>query len=256
MTNKTPAYLNDSNAGWNMLKHVFYPRRCFLCRNTIDPEEPEALKRYARVGLCPFCSTEAYRIEALAGDRAEIQACFLYEGELRKAVFDLKYNGRKQYARYFAALMLENETIKNHIRSFDVLCPVPVSKARLLKRGYNQAALIAMELARMTGVRFEELLIRKKDTRALKGLDKNERVRMLSDAFARSARFFELAGSGSAPERILIVDDIATTGTTLEKCEEALREGFSASETMNPFRNGRRPLIRSIAFCTEYEDNA
>lgn len=239
--------------------NLFYPKRCFMCRDLIDPEDNQALLRYSGMGLCPSCSAEPYRIKYASPDRAA--ACFLYEGNLRRAVFDLKYNGRKSYGRYFAALMLEDEKMRDYLRSFDVLCPVPISPQRMKSRGYNQAALLTEGLCALLDTRFEDLLVRKKDTKALKGLDKNERVRMLSGAFDCSARYLDMLNSGSIPGKILIVDDIATTGTTLEKCRQALLSPFEAGlanaggQFMDETAFMAAPEIHSLAFCTEYEDN-
>jgi ComF family protein len=103
----------------------------------------------------------------------------------------------------------------------DVLVPVPVHQNRLKKRGYNQAALLARELGRLTNIPVaEHLLIRKKDTLPQKELSERERKQNLQDAFALGERQ-EL---NLLQECVIIIDDIYTTGATLEECSRVLKQ--------------------------------
>ena len=217
-----------------------YPDQCALCGRIITEEGKE--------GLCAYCDPELFRIPWKENPGKErTRASFRYEGRLRSAISALKYKGRKSFGAIFAAWMLEDEKAADYIRGFDLLTSVPVSKKRLKNRGYNQAELIARSLSERTGVPYEELLVRVRNTKALKGMDKTERIKALQAAFAPAEGVKDrLSGhmGEKGPLRVLLIDDICTTGSTLEECAGVLEEAFPGI------------LVRGLAFASENEDYA
>ena len=139
----------------------------------------------------------------------------------RDIMSDIKYRSKRSSADLFSLLAARRFRGELSELSPDCIIPVPVHKNRLRKRGYNQAALFARDIARHTGIPFrEDLLIRSLETRAQKGLGYEGRILNLQGAF--------LADSSSCREvrSLVLVDDIYTTGSTLEACtEELLRAG-------------------------------
>ena len=100
---------------------------------------------------------------------------------------------------------------------FDVVVPVPMHRAKLRRRGYNQAELLARALAKRIGVRCETaLLTKKRDHGAQSRLARSERAANVRDAFQASPR--------AASRRILLVDDVITTGETIRACAKALAD--------------------------------
>jgi ComF family protein len=142
-------------------------------------------------------------------------AAFSHDGPLRRAIAALKYRGASRLAptlAHAAAPALN--------RLFDVsgpaaLVPVPVHRERLRTRGYNQAALIARELGRMTSHPFADVLQRTRPTTKQHRLDRAARLANLRGAFAVRA-------GASVPARVIVVDDIITTTATLESCASVL----------------------------------
>ena len=97
--------------------------------------------------------------------------------------------------------------------------PVPLYKARLKKRGYNQAALLGSAIASATGIRLDDsLLVRTKNTAPQKELDDGEREKNLLSAFT-----VKDSGTRTIPSAVLLVDDIYTTGATIEGCTTVLK---------------------------------
>ena len=137
-----------------------------------------------------------------------------FDGPVRNALHGLKY--RRDIA---LGECLANELIKYFLTlnwMVEIVVPVPLGVARLENRGYNQAALLARPLALATSLRYEPgALIRSKETLTQVGLSASRRKKNVKDAF--EAKRAIVAGTS-----VLIVDDVATSGATLEACAEAM----------------------------------
>lgn len=149
------------------------------------------------------------------------RAVFVYNKYMQKSMADFKYHGRAEYAKFYAKEMFEKygDWIKSI--SPDALIPVPVHEDRKLKRGYNQAKLIAALLGQMTGVQvIDNMLVRKKNTNPQKGLSNKERRKNLYNAFDIVKESRELYQKINC---VIIIDDIYTTGSTIEECSYILK---------------------------------
>jgi ComF family protein len=151
-----------------------------------------------------------------------IQSVFQYDGAIRQAIIQFKYHNVKALAEPLAKLMtqgLDGSSIKA-----DMLVPVPSHPQRLRERGYNQAALLAGKLSRLTSIPVDDrALVRTKNTPQQAKTDSlAQRIENMSDAFACSRH-------GLAGKRILLIDDVCTSGTTLNSCAIPLKASGAAS---------------------------
>ena len=159
-------------------------------------------------GLCPHC---AARPPAFTQARAALR----YDETAKKLILPFKYADRTEMARGLARLMRRPGALM--LTAADVLVPVPLHKARLRARRYNQAALLACELARLGGRRcVPDGLIRQKHTVALEGLNVAQRQAELAGAIVLRPGF-DVAGL-----HVLVIDDVMTSGTTAGACAHAL----------------------------------
>jgi len=219
-------------AAFQTAVQLIYPPRCTLCGATVDSD----------FGLCGPCWRDTPFISGLvcdacgvplpgeAGAQAEFcdecltharpwsrgRAALLYHENGRRLVLALKHGDRHDVIRpaakwlaRAAAPLLQPDTL---------LAPVPLHWTRMLRRRYNQSALLVQALARETGQpHCLDLLHRTKRTQSLKGLDRAARHAMLTEAIrvnpARSARIKD--------RPVLIVDDVMTSGATLSACAQA-----------------------------------
>ena len=147
----------------------------------------------------------------------EGRAVFLYDDIMRRSIYEFKYNGRREYAAYYAGEILKRFSERIEIWKPECFIPVPLHPLRQKKRGYNQAALISRELSAMTGIPTrEKLLIREKYTRAQKELNADERQNNLKNAFKLGEDDVKLKSA-------VLIDDIYTTGSTMNAAAQVLR---------------------------------
>jgi ComF family protein len=186
---------------WRSIRSLTPP----LCDRCGDPL-PSWRSISLPIALCPRCRRTPRPI-----DRA--RAIGAYDGALRAIVHALKYEGRRSLARTLGALM--------RVRGAGVLdgaacaVPVPLHGARRRQRGFNQAA----DLARHVGVPVVAALERVKATPAQTGLPAARRHRNVRDAFALTR-----AGRALAGATVVVIDDVCTTGATLDACARTLKE--------------------------------
>ena len=211
---------------------VLYPRRCPVCDGLLKKEEPLICRSCAgritflKQPLCFRCGKPLEREDReYCGDCRKVRhryergfAPFSYRGIMQKSVMRFKYGGRAEYAGFYAAAMMKYGKSMLERWKPDVLIPVPVHPARLARRGYNQAGVLAERLSELCGIPADEkAVLRTKNTRAQKELGGMERKKNL-------ARAFSLA-KGFRPEgTVLIVDDIYTTGSTIDALAALLLE--------------------------------
>lgn len=147
-----------------------------------------------------------------------------YEGTLRIVLHELKYAGRRRAAGRLAEALLEEPAARAILATSDVLVPVPLHPRRLRERGFNQAALLAGEIARRVGRKAcPDVLVRRLDTVPQAGLTAALRRRNVEGAFAVRRR------ASVAGRTVVLVDDVLTTGATASACAGRLREA-GASE--------------------------
>ncbi len=178
---------------------------------------------------CPGCDSPVLGGPAFCGACALLlepvllpDAAYHYGGPLRDGIHRLKYGGRRDLAPALAGLLSEH--LRADLRAVDCIVPMPLHASRLAERGFNQAALLAWPLAHDLGVPIvPRRLERIRPTSPQVGLDVGARRRNVRGAFR--------ARADAARPRVLLIDDVRTTGATLEAAADALREA-GASEVI------------------------
>jgi ComF family protein len=172
---------------------------------------------YAAAERCPGCLTRRR-----AFDRA--RAAVAYDDASRDLVLKLKRADRTDLAGLFALWL--SRAARDLIEDADMVVPVPLHRARLIGRRFNQAAEIARPLARRAGLAYRpDVLIRRRDTPSQGGRSASGRRRNMQAAFATPRR----AWPKVAGQRILLIDDVLTTGATAEACARVLKAAGAAA---------------------------
>lgn len=191
---------------------------CIFCNERKPAETAETIS--GKIGLCRNCSAKLSRTSySLPYHGTEhisyIMSPFEYTGIIKSPIIDFKFHNCRAYAPLFAAMMTDYLDSYNIWNDFDCIIPVPLHKNRLKERGYNQSELIASHISNYLGLPLmTDAVIRKRATKRQSMLRKAERVNNVKNAFECTRN---LSG-----ERILLFDDICTTGSTLEACASAL----------------------------------
>lgn len=149
-----------------------------------------------------------------------IIACYYHKGILREAIHGLKYNGLKELSVILGRLMVQR-LIEAKPRGYQkwIIVPVPLHRKRVEERGYNQAEFLAQEVAKNTGLKIvSNQLVRKKYTFPQVKLSDKDRQNNLIGAFD-----WKKGNDKLKRKTILLIDDVATTGSTLEECAKILK---------------------------------
>ena len=234
------------------LQDLFFPRHCVLC-DRILPMMPAG----AILSVCPTCKKglpyvkepfcmkcgkplgldqKEYCTDCLRAKHSFLggRAVFVYTGPMKESMYRFKYGGRREYADFFAkeALRIQGRWLSK-IRP-DCVIPVPLHRKKLRKRGYNQAEDFAAALAHQAHARMDPHLVRRtRNTVPMKGLSAADRRQNVKNAFSVDEKRLQRFDY----KRILIVDDIYTTGSTIDSIAKAL--------TRNPGRE-----VYFLCICT------
>ena len=178
----------------------------------------------ARLGLpLPYASGEDVQLSSMALRHppayGRARAAAQFDGVMRDLVHSLKYADRHEAVDLFGRMLCSAGT--ELLRDADLLMPVPLHRARLWKRRFNQAAILAGRVGKAVGIPVDlSALRRTRRTTSQVGLSRGDRHRNVADAFAVApAAVARIRG-----KRILLVDDVITTGSTLGGCARVLKE--------------------------------
>ena len=204
------SYLSDLSKG---LLNLIYPCVCEICKTKIQPEA-----KYN--SLCQNCLNQIRLIKpvvSLKRHNIEVWAICVYEGVAKDCIHLFKYNARLNLADPLGRLM--SDFINNELsdKRFDTIIPVPLHSIRLRERGFNQAEILAKRIAKHTNHPVcTDALKRIKPTKTQTGLSKTKRFTNLSGAF-------KITKEDSIREKkILLIDDVFTTGSTINEAAKTL----------------------------------
>ncbi len=208
----------------------FFPRWCvgcgregdFICPSCLSsqlrlmpPVCPKCGRPQASGNLCPACINWRSSIDG-------IRAPFQFAGVIREAVHQLKYNNIRALAEPLGKLL--GDYFQANPLPAEVLVPVPLHPKRLRQRGYNQSGLLARQLSELGGLPVvDDCLIRRRQTVAqAETTSVIERRNNVIDAFLCHGNKFQ-------DKMVVLIDDVSTSGATLDACARALKEGGARS---------------------------
>lgn len=143
---------------------------------------------------------------------------FKYEGIIRNKIIEYKFEDKGYLYKMFAKIILSDKKTCNFIKKYDVIIPVPISKKRKKKRGYNQSELVANELAqKLNQDIWTDIIIKKKDNKPQSELNKLERIKNVEDIYEIN-KPIEVKN-----KKVLLLDDIYTTGSTVNEIARKLK---------------------------------
>ena len=196
--------------------NLIFPNVCGFC-NRIDKNS-----------LCKHCEKmiSKYKlnyIENCKDDKTKyFDFCFSalkYEGIIRDKIISYKFGEKSYLYKTFTKIIINNKKICRFIKLYDIIIPVPMFKSKQSVRGYNQSMLVAKEISRQAGIKYlSDALIKIKDTNVQSTLNKQKRLNNVKNAFKVQKQDI-IKG-----KKIIILDDIYTTGSTVNECSKVLKQ--------------------------------
>ena len=194
--------------------NLIYPNVCGFCEN-INFEN-----------ICPKCNLKIEELKKLqiynySHQNFRRHLCiFEYKGEIRDKIIEYKFSGKSYIYETFVKIILKDKKICSFLKNYAIIIPVPISKKRKQQRGYNQSELIAKKLANsLENVKcITNVLYKKINTKPQSILNKEERKSNIKGAYeVRNKQII-------VNKNILLLDDIFTTGNTVQECSKVLKE--------------------------------
>lgn len=212
------------------ISNLLYPPVCGICgkiaQKRICIKCNVELKKQTEVNILQKEEIEEKNFE-------ELMYIFKYEGQVRKLILDYKFNEKSYMYKTFVNFLLNDKKIFENIKKYDKIIPVPISKKRYKERGYNQSLLIAKEISKQTQYKanienkqkektnlelVNNCLIKTKNIIEQSKLNKEERQNNIQGVY--SLQNPQIITN----QKILLVDDIYTTGSTVNECSKILKQ--------------------------------
>lgn len=210
--------------------NLIYPQVCGICGkinyNAVCPKCNVHLKKQGKMDIL---TKEELKENSLEKEKffEELIYIFKYEGQIRELILDYKFNEKSYMYKTFVNFLLKNKKIFENIKKYDKIIPVPISKKRYKERGYNQSLLIAKEISMQisyetnNNIKLElvnNCLIKTKNIIEQSKLNKEDRQHNIQGVYTLKN------GSILTNKSILLVDDIYTTGSTVNECCRVLQQ--------------------------------
>jgi ComF family protein len=223
----------------NEILDLIYPKICFCCKEKIPSQSEKYLceKCLGKLEklIPPFCISCGIPIsEQISGDKfIKCPECLgqnyyfkkghtasLYDGLIKECVHSYKYNSHTYLGKTLAGIMADFALKNIKLNEIDCIVPVPLHWKKMRDRGFNQSAILGRILSKRTGIRFSDKgLLRIKSMPSQVKLSRNERIQNLKGAFSiKDSNYF-------IGKKILLVDDVFTTGATMNECAKTLMNG-------------------------------
>jgi len=219
----------------DFLLDLIYPPRCIFCEDIIPIEEERAICKnckniisFVKGKVCQKCGklleddmSKDVCIDCIKNTQYYDKglALFVYEGLVRDMIYRFKYGGHKEYAKYLGEFLSEKIRKERLEEKIDLIIPIPIHSNRRKKRGYNQCEELAKVISKKLNIPMNaSVLIRKKETKPQSGLSFTQRKNNMKDAFELKNTF------DIYHKNILLIDDIYTTGATINSCSKLLKK--------------------------------
>lgn len=191
-----------------------FPTKCGFCGKIYKEGIcPKCIYKLKQISKCKIIKIEKFYFDYLI-------YLFDYQSQIRSEIIDFKFNDKPYIARTFIKFLIKNENICGFLKKYDIIIPVPMYVNKKAIRGYNQSELLAKYLANeMDHIKYNKNILTKiLDTKKQSTLNKKERKQNLIGAYkVQNAEMIQ-------NKRIILVDDIFTTGCTANECSKVLKQ--------------------------------
>ncbi len=223
---------------------LLFPKNCLVCGYEITTDNNNAICLSCINNHLPYRDKDGYDFCRHCGNVLEskeslckcekntkyyfneMKACFYYDDTVRYIIHKMKFEARYKICKDMAAIL--NFYYSDYIKSHDIIMPVVLNRHRLVERGYNQSKIIAHDISKRTHVCLDTKSVKRtKNTKKLSfAKNLHERLNIIDNAFTLNKRY----SSNLEGKSILLIDDIFTTGTTVNAISKIIAENVSVSK--------------------------
>ncbi len=198
----------------NNILELVYPPTCGFCGKICS--NYICTKCYAKIKKYEIKNRKNYKVKDMYFD--EMYNVFRYEEDIRNILIRYKFQNKAYLYKTFSKIILNNKKICGNLKKYDIIIPVPIHKKRKHRRGYNQTELVAKEISHQLKIKMgKDVLIKNINTKAQSELSKKERNDNIKGAF-KVQNLQKIKN-----KKILLIDDIYTTGNTANECSKMLK---------------------------------
>ena len=197
----------------NHILNLIYPNVCGICG------------KICKESLCKKCEIKLDNIKKFKIDKIKDKNfekhlyIFKYEGIIKEKLIEFKFNQKPYICKTFVKFLIKNKKICRFLKSYDIIIPVPIHYNRKLERGYNQSALIVKQIAKQLDIKYEDKVLYKKiNNKPQSTKNKEERKQNVIGVYDIKNEYKILN------KKILLLDDIYTTGSTVNECSKILKK--------------------------------
>jgi ComF family protein len=213
---------------------IIFPPKCIFCNKILNYGVKSSICENCNLKI-PFLNGRDINLIKTNNYFDDIICVCEYSGIIKEALIKYKFFNRPSFGRTFAKLIYDKIKGMTDWEKVDIIIGVPLHRKKEKKRGYNQAHLISKQLGRLLEIKVNKnILVRTKNTDSQSLLNRADRLRNVKDAFL-------VTDSNLVKDKsILILDDILTTGTTLDECCKALKDAGARKVIAAVIATGRK----------------
>ena len=191
-----------------MILDIIFPERCLYCKKVGKIVCDNCLKKINNKYLFKKVNNKYFDY---------FYSYSFYNGETKKLIHAFKFYEKAYLYKYFIGLSLRDEKIYMFLNKYDLITYVPMTLKKQRARGYNQSRLLANELGRKLNTKVEKYLNKTNENKIQNSLSEKERIKNVEN-------IFDFNGGNINNKNIILVDDILTTGATVNSCSKILKE--------------------------------
>ena len=208
--------------------NIFYPNVCLCCKNPLTVQEDTiCLTCRFDLPITNFSSEIENLVEKTFYGRVQVESgtalfYFLKPSNVQQLIHELKYKGQQQVGEFTGNWLGEELLLSGRFENIDCIVPVPLHKNKLKKRGYNQVTIFGETLSKKLNIPFYEDVLFKTDA------SKTQTKKLRFDRWKNAQHKFIIHNSEKISNKhILLIDDIITTGATLESCAKTILNAYN-----------------------------
>ena len=211
--------------------NLIFPKICYVCEKEDEYLCTDCFKKVIKIdpiNRCHYCNKESrigfvHKECSVYSYLEGILNLTLYDGLIKKLIYDIKYNYHFAVVETLGKVMADYFKFYNFNSSNSILTFVPTSAKKFRIRGFNQSELLTKQVAKFSQIEFITIIEKTKNTGAQAKLGKSGRAENLRDAFHLNQKF-KISNPGV--QNIIIIDDVFTTGATLNECAKIIKQAF------------------------------